>query len=474
MSKIIQDAYSPEKFKRQGYEMIDLLAEYLTEAQSNTTAKTINFQEAHALYDAWKTTPPQTLLQTYRQVLKHSNHLHFPKYVGHQVTAPAPTAALAALFAALINNGMAIYEVGNAATVLERIVVEQVAQKIGYDKHASGLLTSGGTLGNLTALLTARSVKVKENIWETGGHQQLAIMVSEEAHYCVDRAIRIMGWGSKGIIKIPTDGAFRMDTSLLDEYYQKAKARGVTIIAVVGSACSTSTGSFDDLNGIADFCEQNDLWFHIDGAHGGATIYSETYKQLVAGIERADSVVMDFHKMMLVPALVTGLFYKNGQTSYQTFAQKAHYLWSNDEQLEWQNIGKRSFECTKLMMSVQVYSILQEYGTELWSAFVTQCYDIGKQFANLIGSRPNFELGHEPDCNIVCFRYAPKKFGENLSSLNANIRARLLEDGEFYFVQTQLKGETYLRTTLINPFTTIADLELLLDKIEHTGNSLRD
>lgn len=473
MSNIIQTAYSPENFKKQAYALIDLLADYLTEAQNDTKSKAIDFQNPDELYNAWKTNPPQDLMETYTRVLQHATHIHFPKYVGHQVSAPAPTPALAGLFAALVNNGMAIYEVGNAATVLERIVMEQVAQAFGHDENSSGILTSGGTLGNLTALLTARSIKVKENVWENGDNQQLALMVSEEAHYCVDRAVRIMGWGSKGIVKVPVDNNFQIRIDLLEEYYQQAKAKGVKIIAVVGGACSTSTGSFDDLNGLADFCKKYDLWFHVDGAHGAGTVFSERHKHLVEGIERADSIVMDFHKMLLIPALVTGVFYKNGHTSYQTFAQKAHYLWNDDEQLEWFNIGKRSFECTKLMMGVQIYILMQEYGRDLWSQYITKCYDLGKSFARLIDDKKDFELALQPDCNIVCFRYAPHGYTGKLNALNARIRTVLLEEGEFYTVQTLLRGDVYLRTTLMSPFTEIEHLALLLEKIEKIGSTLK-
>ena len=127
-----------------------------------------------------------------------------------------------------------------------------------------------------------------------------------------------MGLGKSGVLRVPVDSNFRMQTQLLPELLEQAKNQNMIPFAVVGSACTTSTGSFDNLNSIADFCEANDLWFHVDGAHGASAAFSKKYRVLVDGIERADSVVMDFHKTMMTPALATALVYRNHNDAYTT------------------------------------------------------------------------------------------------------------------------------------------------------------
>jgi L-2,4-diaminobutyrate decarboxylase len=293
-------------------------------------------------------------------------------------------------------------------------------------------------------------------------------MVSEQAHYCVDRAARIMGWGEEGIIKVPVNERYQMRTELLESYYEKAKTAGRQVIAVVGSACTTSTGSFDDLETIRQFCEEHQLWFHIDGAHGAAAVFSPKYKKLVKGLERADSVVMDFHKMLLTPSITTALVFKKEEDSYRTFAQKAQYLWEAEEDREWFNLAKRTFECTKLMLSLKVYAILKTYGTQLWEEYVTKVIDTGRRFGQLVEAHPYFELATAPECNIVCFRYVPKGVQdlEALNQLNENIRQQLLEEGRFYIVKTNLGGVLWLRCTFTNPFTTEQDLKSLLRSIK--------
>lgn len=468
---ILERAFDAASFKKKGTIVLDTVADYFEVAKANDI-KTNNYQNPEASLEFWQQHFEadqfdfKDFLQT---VIDQSMHLHHPRYVGHQVGVSLPSAALMGLLANVLNNGMAIYEVGQAAAPMERVVVRAVASQLGYGDAADGILTSGGTLGNLTALLTARAVKADKEVWTNGTKQQLALMVSEEAHYCVDRAVKIMGWGAAGVIKVPTDEQYRMRTDLLETYYQKAAATGTKVIAVVGSACTTSTGTFDDLEAIAQFCQQRNLWFHVDGAHGAAAAFAPSHRHLVKGIAQADSIVMDFHKMLLTPALTTGLFYKEGQQSYRTFHQKAHYLWNNQEETEWFNLGKRTLECTKLMMAARVYIQLKEYGFELWETYVERMFDLGKSFASLIEHTPGFELAVVPDCNIVCFRYVPTYDEVDLSALNERIRQMLYEKGDFYFVQTKLGGETYLRTTLMNPFTTMEDLEVLLAEIKATA-----
>ncbi len=469
----LEQAFNPQLFEYQAEQVVQALMSYLQSAQSEAII-TNDYQSPEDSLAYWQKHfdhTPFDLKHFLQTVLDRSMHLHHPKYVGHQVGVVAPLSALMSLVSSLLNNGMAVYEVGQVSSTLERIVIKELAPYFGYGEQADGVLTSGGTLGNLTALLTARACKAKESVWENGHTHKLAIIVSEEAHYCVDRAVRTMGWGEEGAIKVPTDDRFRMRTELLESLLQEAQRKGIQVIAIVGSACTTSTGTFDDLKAIGAFCQAHDLWFHVDGAHGAAAVFSPDYQKLVDGIEMADSVVMDFHKMLLTPALTTGVFYKDGKHAYRTFHQKAHYLWNNQEETEWFNYGKRTFECTKLMMSLKVYAIMKAYGISLWEEYVTQMFDLGKEFAQLIRRTPNFELAIEPDCNIVCFRYAPKEV-EDLELLNNQIHQRLYEKGDFYFVKTKLRGNTYLRTTLMNPSTRLSHLQELLEQIEEEGIKL--
>ncbi len=210
-------------------------------------------------------------------------------------------------------------------------------------------------------------------------------------------------------------------------------------------------------------------------AHGGAVIFSEKYKHKVRGIAQADSVVIDWHKMLMTPALATALIFKRDEDAFKTFQQKAQYLWANQHSKDWFNSGKRTFECTKLMMSLKIYSILKAHGEQIFTENVEYLHGLAEKFADLIKTRPNFELAIEPESNIVCFRASPQPppiEGEFLNKLNTAIRKQLLQEGSFYIVQTTLKEIVYLRVSLMNPLTTETDLNALLDEIERIGNQI--
>ncbi|WP_187270845.1 pyridoxal phosphate-dependent decarboxylase family protein [Neolewinella aurantiaca] len=477
--KSLHDLYDSENFRTVGHALIDQLADYLADADGR---------------DANPQHEPETMLDDYRNILagalnpnkffghhiEHSLHLHSPRYMGHQVNPPAPLTALADLANGIINGSTAVFEMGSTGAVMERLVIEKFVELLELDDSSGGFLTNGGTLANLTALLAARAAKWPAgDAWSNGnGNIRPCILVNEEAHYCVDRAVRIMGWGTAGIVNIPADENFRMRTDLIDEAVLKAEAEGLTPLAIVGSACTTSTGSFDDLSAIADAATRHNLWFHVDGAHGAPVRLDPARKHLLDGLEKADSLVMDFHKMLMCPGLTTGLFFRKGSDAYRTFHQKADYLLSFDTSEEdWYNMGRRTFECTKNMMSLRVFSLLSCAGTSVFRDYVVRVNETAQVFATAVRSNPDFELALEPDCNIVCFRFRPTRVAhsaEELNHLNTMLRSQLVSETKFYIVQTKLRGNAYLRCTFTNPLTEEVHCNELLAELTRLGTGLTD
>lgn len=470
MDDILKRAYNPEEFRKEGHKLIDQLANYLRECQGQSDMPVLPWKSPTNQYEDWKTylNEEGTIAEFYQKFLDQSIHLHHPKFIGHQVAPPMPIAVLTDLMATFSNNAMAIYEMGPSSTSIERIVIEWLLNFLGWDENANGLLTSGGSLGNLTGLLAARQATKEYDVWESGVSRDLAVMVSSESHYCVDRSIKIMGLGEKGVIKLPVDKKLRIDIDSLPKTLSNATNEGKKIMALVGNACSTSTGVYDLNDEMADFCLENRIWFHIDGAHGGAAIISDKYKYLTKGIERADSIVIDFHKMMLTPALTTAVLFKNGNTSYEAFAQKASYLLNKKGEINWYDGAGRTIECSKKPMGLKVYLMIKSYGKELFEAYIDRTYDLSREFATLIQHTPDLELATQPDSNIVCFRLLANGYDEKeLNTLNETIREKIKVDGEFYIVQTVVNGNIYLRLTIMNPFTTIEILKDLLKKVKN-------
>ncbi len=467
-------AFDPEEFRNNGHKIVDVLADYLQKAgcgQLNHVLPPISPEEMLSLWDEdFSEKPEKDLTDLVKKLTELSNHLLHPKYVGHQVTSPLPMAALCSLATSLLNNSNAVYEMGPATTIIERKLTKWMSGLIGFGDKGDGFFTSGGTLGNLTALLAARQSKSGYDIWTEGSKESvsLAVMVSEQCHYSVKRALQVMGMGENGVITIPCNENFNLDNEKLEETYVNALSEGKKVIAIAANACSTATGSYDDLQKTGEFCKQKGLWFHVDGAHGASALLSGKYKHLLNGIHQADSVVWDTHKMMLMPALSTAVIFKNSENSYEAFCQKASYLFEREAREEWYNMAQRTMECTKLMMAFNVYACLSIYGTKFFGDYIDRVYDLTKEFAEIIRQNPDFELAVEPECNIICFRYL-KNQDKDLNHLQFEIRKKILSEGSFYLTQTILRDKSYLRCTLINPLTTIDDLKELLIKVREVA-----
>ncbi|MFZ8836870.1 MAG: pyridoxal phosphate-dependent decarboxylase family protein [Flavobacteriales bacterium] len=458
--------FRPELFAETGEKSVSTLMEYLVECQNREASHVLDIATPESRLEHWKSRLNDSQSSSGSGLFKHdfleqllcrSNHLHDPRYAGHQVAVPFPELAWLSAATALLNNGMAIDEMGPASTPMEEAVMQSIAQYMGFGTKSGGILCHGGTLANLTALLAARQKKAVGNAWEEGVQTPCAVLVSDQAHYCVDRAVRVMGWGKQGIIEVATDDQHQMSKGDLYQKFNEATAAGIHVVAVVGSACTTSTGAFDDLEMIADFAEAHDVWFHVDGAHGAAQVFSSEHRNVLKGMERADSVAMDFHKMLGVPALCTGLFYKDGIDAYGAFSHEAAYLYESQNE-EWWNLSKRTFECTKRMLSASVFGIWEAHGPLLWESLVVRLISRAQFAAAQLNLRDNWEVFAHPKSNILCFRLK----GVN----NSNLRAKLLKHGPHYIVKTRVNGSDWLRCTFQNPLTTEDDIIELIDRLE--------
>ena len=471
---IWSDFFHLKQFEKSGLEIQKELSDYLRFAWGRECDHILPTESSEERLILWQremaehqSNPEPGLVRRdlISRIAERSNHLHDPRYAGHQVAVPFPELAWLQAATSLFNNGMAIDEMGPASSPMEEAVMRSIATYMGLGEHSNGILCHGGTLANTTALLAARQRRFKGNAWKEGTDRGCALLVSDQAHYCVDRAAKVMGWGEAGVIQVPTNESHQMDAKALKTSFDDALSRGLEVIAVVGSACTTSTGSFDDLDMIADFAEAEGLWFHIDGAHGAAQIFSELHRGVLSGMERADSVAMDFHKMLGIPALCTGLFYRNGKDGYAAFSHDASYLYESETEEEWWNFSKRTFECTKRMLSAAVYGIWENHGPTLWGSLVEQLISNAQTLADLVEQRPRWELFAQPKSNIVCFRSTRWD--------NADLRKELIKRGPFYIVKTHFVGQTWLRCTLQNPLTTSEDLVELLDVLEEVGLTLK-
>jgi L-2,4-diaminobutyrate decarboxylase len=465
-SAILTAAYDPDQFARQSASITHLLSDYLARMASRQGPVWPAAGPVEVL-ERWPSPdkePRDKLEDLLGEVLAGSTHQHHPGFVGQQLSAPPSFVGPVSMLASILNNSAAIFEGAPVAIALERRVVTWMSHQVGHGEQAAGILTSGGSLGALTALLAMRQAKMGSDAWQQGlwGVQPGAVLISREAHYCNRRACAILGFGERFVLPVETDVNFAMDLDSLEAAYHHACALGARPLAVVANAGSTATGSHDNLEAIAALCEKHDLWFHVDAAHGGSALLSSRYAPLLRGIDRADSIVWDAHKLMLMPSMCTAVLFRNGAHMDNAFQQRAPYLLSGST-ASWHEPAGRNFETTKPAIVLPLYVGLRTLGAAFFGEYIDYVYDLARAFADELQSRPNFELLVRPESNIVCFRL--RAAPDTMDALQLRLREEVNRRGCFFVMRTTLRGSIWLRAVLMNPATRLADLRGLLDQL---------
>ena len=416
-----------------------------------------------------------------RDVLGDSNRLYHPMYMGHQVSAPLPAAVWAESVTAALNQSLPVGEMSPAGTALEHRVIRWMTTLVGWGERSGGTLTSGGTEATFAALLAARSVAIPD-VWRRGvGANPPVVLCGEHAHYAVSRAVGEMGLGLDALELVPSrDPSLRsgqryaMDVGALRERLDALDAAGRRVLAVVATAGSTATGSFDDLETIGALCDERGLWLHVDAAHGGSALLSPTHRSRLAGIERARSIAWDPHKMMLLPLSAGMVLVREERDLEGAFAQRAPYLFHGDGEERVLDQGIRSFQCSRRADVLKLWVALQRYGAAGIGALHDHLCETALALHEEIGRRDDFVALHAPQSNILCFRYVgeSEESDERLDAVNRELRERYNRSGQGWITATNLAGRRVLRVTIMNPRTTRDHVRALLDGLAAEGRAL--
>lgn len=408
--------------------------------------------------------------------LENATCLHHPGYMAHQVAVPQPMGAIAALIDGFINNPMAIYEMGPSASTVEHAVLNWMLGKIGWapmpvpgavpdaspdaaikHNHGGGVLTHGGSLANLTALAAARS-RIAPDAWHNGNPGNLVILAPESCHYSIARAAGILGLGQKAVRPAPTDAEGRLDPQQLAEAIQAQRRAGAQVLAVVANACSTAVGLYDPLRAVGTVCHDLDVWLHVDGAHGASALVSPQHRALLEGVECADSLVWDAHKMLRTPSLCAAVLVRDHRHLDGAFQEEASYLFHDKDQ-PGVDFVHRTVECTKAALGLKIFCALAAEGEAGIAAFLDRQMALTQTAAAMLKATPGFEVAVAPQSNIICFRVA----GDDETQLR--LRRQLTEAGNHYISSTEFQGRRWLRLVLINPATDVADIRALIEEV---------
>jgi len=407
------------------------------------------------------------------QVIPDANHLWHPRYVGHQIAGPLPAAVWTEPVTAALNQSVAVFEMSPVGTVLEHQVISWLCALVGFPSQSGGTLTSGGTEATFTGLLAARAAALPD-AWTNGvGADPPVLLCGEHAHYAVTRAGAQLGIGMRNVLAVRSRD-YKLDPEALADRIAEFARDGRRVMAVVATAGSTATGSFDDLDAIASVCDEHGIWLHVDAAHGGSALLSNTHRERLRGIERVRSLAWDPHKMMLLPSQAGTLLVRDARELESAFSQRAPYLFADAHAERSWDQGPRSFMCSRRADVLKLWVALQRYGADALGELYDYFCALARFMFEEIAERAGFVALHEPEGNILCFRYVGSGGLSNvtLDEVNRELRERYNQSGEGWITATNLDGRRVLRVTLMNPRTTTDDIRDILDGLARVGARL--
>ena len=363
------------------------------------------------------------------------------------------------------------------ATIIERNVSEWMARVLGMPDGSSGIFLPGSSLANLVALTVARNQRMGGQLRQTGlhGRAPAAIVCSEDSHYSIANAANILGIGEKQLIRVRTNACNEMQGEDLIAKIENAIAQGIRPFAVVATAGSTVTGCMDPISEIADVCERFDMHLHVDAAFGGAMAFLPKGKKQLRGIEKANSVCWDAHKSLHAPLTSTALLFPDAGPLKGCFDSGANYLFHPHEDIppETEDLGRYTPLCGKRFDALKLWILWNAYGTDYFRNFMQDRVRLSERFYEVLAEDPDFQPSHKPCTPLQCFRFLPSALmacnPDEIDRFHRSVREEIIRRGIAFFNIARLNGADHFRAILINPLTTLDDLQRLLEDIRSIG-----
>ena len=455
--EVIRKLWGPQVVRRLARQLADIAAEALTVRGGHARVPGAERRAAEIIHNAGK--KPE-LVSLARDIREASLALSHPRYGAQQVAAPIPAAALVESVVAALNQSLAVWEMSPIATAIDRDLMAGLKRLFRYPKSAEGSLVPGGAFANLTALLAARDWL--EPRASKSGKARVAIIVGAQAHYSIARAAAILGLGRDAVFKVPLDAEFRTDVRQCDRAFASARKAGFRKFILVGSAGSTPNGSFDDLVSLVEIARRHRAWFHVDAAHGAGLAFSRRFRRRLKGLDRADSMIFDPHKMMFMPLAAGGVLVRNGARLTEPLEEGAPYLFGSKRRFP--DLGQLTIACSQRFDALKVWLLWRVYGAGLWDQLTTHVCDVARAAFQYCHESEILEPMHEPHSNIFCFRLRERD--GNSDRRHWGIKEEINESGYAYISSTVLDGGRVLRIVVMNPRTMAKDIWEILRRVE--------
>jgi L-2,4-diaminobutyrate decarboxylase len=421
----------------------------------------------------------EAVFEKLRTIIANSVVVTHSRTIAHLHCPPLLWALAAEVVISALNQSMDSFDQAPIATVLEQQVTRWLCGQAGLPDTADGTFTTGGTQSNYLGLLLARDAFLRSH-WGWSAQKsglppearRLRILCSEVAHFTVEKSASQLGLGTDAVVRVEADEQFRMKPASLHNSLETLRAHGLLPLAVVATAGTTDFGSVDPLPEVALLARAAGAWFHVDAAYGGALLFSRVHLNQISGIDTADSLSIDFHKLFWQPIPCSALLLRD-QRHFESMKLHADYL--NPEAHADQGIPDlvtRSLLTSRRFDALKLWVSFQTLGREKVGAMIDRTIDLAAYAANVIRRRPQFQLLHEPTLSTVVFRYVPSREGVDANLLNAQLRQRLFDGGIAVIGHTRLRGLQCLKFTCMNPTVSELQMEELVRVVAQHGEQL--
>ena len=475
----IRDAsldHDPEAMRRAAYRVADYVVDRLVNLRGSTLGQELRREETERLLREPLPEDPMSFDAVFakfaRDVAPYYIPLDHPRFFAFIPSAPSFASILGDMLAAGMNVFAGTWFESAGPSQVEILVIDWFKQILGLPARAAGLLVSGGSVANLTALAVARHVMAGDST------QNAVVYLSRQVHTAVDRGLRILGMGEPQWRRIPTDSQFRMLPQALAAQMGEDRRQGLRPLAVVASAGTTSTGAVDPLEAIAQVARENQVWFHVDAAYGGFAALTGRGREMLRGIEQADSVVLDPHKWFYCPIETGCVLVRNGRQLLETFRILPEFLFDVEREEREVNFCDYGLQLTRGFRALKIWMGVKTYGIAQIRAMIDQCLDLADYAAQGFAQSPRIEILTPPSLGIFTFRYVPQEVPagrereDYLNRINDALIAKIIASRRLMLSSTRLGGRHVLRLCVLNHRTRKEDVRAAREIILELGGEV--
>jgi glutamate/tyrosine decarboxylase-like PLP-dependent enzyme len=469
--------FDSEKRRQLGYKLIDRINEYF----AGLPDRPVQLPLEERTFGELKNKLPEAgedaaavLEEACEELIEQGFHVPSANYFGLMNPTPTYMAVLAEMLVSALNPQLASLARSQLASKIEKETVRWIGERVGWRRPFEGTLTSGGNEANFTAIALALASyfpgSVDDGIASTG--MRPVLYTSSEAHHSLDKSTGLLGLGRKALRRIAVTPSAQLDPAKLEAQIRQDKASGFTPFCVVATAGTTNSGAIDDLLALAEICKRHDSWLHVDGAYGGAAIFSDRHRDLVHGIEQADSVTIDPHKWMAMPFAVGVILTSHPETLQQAFAVSTPYMPKANASALLDNF-KVSTQWSRRMNSLKLWLTLRVHGRQAYEELIHRQLELARGFAEWVQSSAHFELATPQVLPIVNFRIKlPAAPEDRVRAANDAVVEEVTRDGRRWISSTFVNGRSVIRMMVISYLTEERHLEDLKKVLVAAASSI--